>query len=84
MFLNDDPPITGGRELWRFPKKFAQPSLRAEIDMLVGTLDYGPVRVATGTIRGVGDTEFLNPCRDGGLFVWGLDGAEQLARLPMR
>src|SRR4051794_31764002 len=50
MFLNDEPPIAGGRELWGFPKKLANPSLRTEIDMLVGTLDYGPVRVATGTM----------------------------------
>ena len=50
MFLNDEPPIAGGRELWGFPKKLASPSLRTEIDMLVGTLDYGPVRVATGTM----------------------------------
>jgi acetoacetate decarboxylase len=50
MFLNDHPPIAGGRELWGFPKKLASPSLRAEIDTLVGTLDYGPVRVATGTM----------------------------------
>jgi acetoacetate decarboxylase len=38
------------RELWGFPKKLANPSLRVEIDTLVGTLDYGPVRVATGTM----------------------------------
>lgn len=50
MFLNDHPPIAGGRELWGFPKKLASPSLKAEIDTLVGTLDYGPVRVATGTM----------------------------------
>jgi acetoacetate decarboxylase len=50
IFLNDHPPIAGGRELWGFPKKLAQPSLRAEIDTLVGSLDYGPVRVATGTM----------------------------------
>ena len=50
MFLNDHPPIAGGRELWGFPKKLAQPTLRAEIDQMVGTLDYGPVRVATGTM----------------------------------
>jgi acetoacetate decarboxylase len=50
MFLNDHPPIAGGRELWGFPKKLASPVLRAEIDTLVGTLDYGPVRVATGTM----------------------------------
>jgi acetoacetate decarboxylase len=50
MFLNDEPPIAGGRELWGFPKKLADPSLRVEIDTLVGTLDYGPVRVATGSM----------------------------------
>src|SRR3984957_7328076 len=50
MFLNDESPIAGGRELWGFPKKLANPSLRAESDTLVGTLDYGPVRVATGTM----------------------------------
>lgn len=50
MFLNDEPPIAGGRELWGFPKKLANPSLCVESDTLVGTLDYGPVRVATGTM----------------------------------
>jgi acetoacetate decarboxylase len=50
MFLNDHPPIAGGRELWGFPKKLANPTLKAEIDTLVGTLDYGPVRVATATM----------------------------------
>lgn len=50
MFLNDHPPIAGGRELWGFPKKLANPTLRTEIDMLVGTLDYGDVRVATSTM----------------------------------
>ena len=50
MFLNDHPPIAGGRELWGFPKKLANPTLKAEIDELVGTLDYGPVRVATATM----------------------------------
>ena len=50
MFLNDEPPIAGGRELWGFPKKLADPSLRTDIDTLVGTLDYGPVRVATATM----------------------------------
>ena len=49
-FLNDHPPIAGGRELWGFPKKLGYPSLRKEIDTLVGTLDYGPVRVVTGSM----------------------------------
>jgi len=43
-------PIAGGRELWGFPKKLASPSLKIEKDTLVGTLDYGPLRVATGTM----------------------------------
>jgi acetoacetate decarboxylase len=50
MFLNDEGPIAAGRELWGFPKKLAQPTLRTEVDTLVGTLDYGPLRVATGTM----------------------------------
>jgi acetoacetate decarboxylase len=50
MFLNDHPPIAGGRELWGFPKKLAQPTLHDEIDTLVGTLDYGSTRIATGTM----------------------------------
>lgn len=50
MFLNDDPPISGGRELWGFPKKLASPCLKIETDCLVGTLDYGSVRVATASM----------------------------------
>ena len=50
MYLNDEAPIAGGRELWGFPKKLAAPSLRVEIDTLLGTLDYGSVRVATATM----------------------------------
>jgi acetoacetate decarboxylase len=50
MFLNDHPPIAGGRELWGFPKKLAEPTLKAEIDTFVGTLDFGPLRIAIGTM----------------------------------
>ena len=50
MYLNDHPPIAGGRELWGFPKKLAAPTLETEIDTLVGTLDYGKVRVAKATM----------------------------------
>ena len=50
MFLNDGPPIYGGRELWGFPKKYAQPFLGPDKDTLIGTLDYGSVRIATGTM----------------------------------
>ncbi|WP_020205130.1 MULTISPECIES: acetoacetate decarboxylase [Cupriavidus] len=50
MYLDDHPPLAGGRELWGFPKKLASPRLEVHTDTLVGTLDYGPVRVATGTM----------------------------------
>lgn len=50
MFLNDEGPIAGGRELWGFPKKLGRPTLQTEVDTLIGTLDYGTLRVATGTM----------------------------------
>ena len=50
MYLDDHPPIAGGRELWGFPKKLGNPKLQVDKDTLVGTLDYGTVRVATGTM----------------------------------
>jgi acetoacetate decarboxylase len=50
MYLNDEAPIAGGRELWGFPKKLASPKVAVESDTVVGTLDYGSVRVATLTM----------------------------------
>jgi acetoacetate decarboxylase len=50
MYLNDEAPIAGGREIWGFPKKLAAPSITVETDTLLGTLDYGSVRVATATM----------------------------------
>ena len=50
MFLDDHPPIAAGRELWGFPKKLADPTLSVATDTLVGTLDYGPVRIVTATM----------------------------------
>lgn len=50
MFLDDDPPIAGGREIWGFPKKMANPKLSVAGETLVGTLDFGPVRVASATM----------------------------------
>jgi acetoacetate decarboxylase len=49
-YLNDYPPIAGGRELWGFPKKLASPQLRVYKDTLAGTLRYGPVPVARATM----------------------------------
>lgn len=50
MFLNDHPPIAGGREIWGFPKKLAWPEFRVEKETLCGVLKYGPVPVALATM----------------------------------
>lgn len=50
MYLDDHPPIAGGRELWGFPKVLGEPRLGVDKDTLVGTLDYGRLRIATGTM----------------------------------
>lgn len=50
MYLDDDAPIAGGRELWGFPKKRALPKVEVESDVLVGTLHYGSVLCASGTM----------------------------------
>ena len=65
MYLNDEAPIAGGRELWGFPKKFAAPALSVEKDTLLGTLDYGSVRVATATMGYKHRALDLNAVRQG-------------------
>jgi acetoacetate decarboxylase len=50
MYLDDEPPIAGGREVWGFPKKRAHPKLAIVHDTLTGTLDYAGIRVAVGTM----------------------------------
>jgi len=50
MYLDDEAPIAGGRELWGFPKKLAAPSLTVEKDTLLGRLKYGSVEVAVATM----------------------------------
>lgn len=50
MFLDCEPPIAAGREIWGFPKKYANPTFEVHRDTVVGTLDYAGQRVATGTM----------------------------------
>jgi acetoacetate decarboxylase len=50
MYLDDEPPIAGGREIWGFPKKHARPRLAIAHDTLTGTLEYAGVQVAVGTM----------------------------------
>jgi acetoacetate decarboxylase len=50
MYLDDDAPISGGREIWGFPKKLASPKISHEGDVIVATLHYGSILCATGTM----------------------------------
>ena len=50
MYLDDEPPIAGGREIWGFPKKHANPKLAIVHDTLTGTLEYAGIQIAIGTM----------------------------------
>jgi acetoacetate decarboxylase len=50
MYLDDESPIAGGREIWGFPKKYANPKVEHEGDVIVGKLHYGSVLCATMTM----------------------------------
>jgi acetoacetate decarboxylase len=50
MYLDDDPPIAAGREIWGFPKKYAHPKLEIVKDTLTGSLHYAGQLVAMGTM----------------------------------
>lgn len=50
MYLDDDPPIAAGREIWGFPKKYAHPKLEIVKDTLTGTMSYAGQPVAMGTM----------------------------------
>lgn len=49
MYLDCEPPIACGREIWGFPKKFAHPVLQVAQDTLTGRIEYAgqPVAIAT-------------------------------------
>jgi acetoacetate decarboxylase len=50
MFFNSPGAISSGREIFGFPKKFANPNLEVDNDSLLGTLHYGKDLIATGTM----------------------------------
>jgi acetoacetate decarboxylase len=50
MYVDNHPAIASGREFGAFPKKLGAPRLYVDSDTLVGTLDYGTLRVATATM----------------------------------
>src|SRR6516162_9558733 len=50
MYLDDEAPIAGGREIWGFPKKLASPKITHEGDVVVCTLHYGSVLCVSATM----------------------------------
>jgi acetoacetate decarboxylase len=50
MYLDDNAPIAGGREIWGFPKKLATPRVSHEGETLLCTLHYGSVLCVSATM----------------------------------
>jgi acetoacetate decarboxylase len=50
MYLDDNAPIAGGREIWGFPKKLASPKIAHESETVVCTLHYGSVLCVSATM----------------------------------
>jgi acetoacetate decarboxylase len=50
MYLDDNAPIAGGREIWGFPKKLANPKISHESETVVCTLHYGSVLCVCATM----------------------------------
>ncbi len=50
MYVDNAPPLAGGREIWGYPMKFGRPVVKVVGDTLTGTLDYAGQRIATGTM----------------------------------
>ena len=90
MYLNDDPPIAAGREIWGFPKKYAEPKLEIATDTLTGTLHYAGQLVAMGTmaykhephVRDIDKTyETLQKTQVNLKLIPGVDGKPEIAQL---
>jgi len=90
MYLDDDPPIVAGREIWGFPKKYAEPKLEVVKDTLTGTLHYAGQLVAMGSMV----YKYDDQARDGGKtmqsmqktqcnlkIIPGVDGNPEIAQL---
>ncbi len=50
MYLDCEPPISAGREIWGFPKKHAKVELGVIHDTLTGQMEYAGELVARGTM----------------------------------
>jgi acetoacetate decarboxylase len=90
MYLDDDPPIVAGREIWGFPKKYAHPKLEIVKDTLTGTLQYAGQLVAMGTMgykhesmagNGERTTAMLSKTQVNLKLIPGVDGAPGICQL---
>ena len=90
MYLDDDPPIVAGREIWGFPKKYAHPKLEIVKDTLTGTLEYAGQLVAMGTMgykhesmagNGERTTATLSKTQVNLKLIPGVDGAPAICQL---
>ena len=90
MYLDDDPPIAAGREIWGFPKKYAHPKLEIVKDTLTGTLAYASQLVAMGTMgykhesmagNGERTTATLSKTAVNLKIIPGVDGEPQICQL---
>jgi acetoacetate decarboxylase len=50
MYVDNSPPLAGGREIWGYPMKYGKAALKVTGDTLTGTLHYAEERVASGTM----------------------------------
>ncbi|MDT7934715.1 MAG: acetoacetate decarboxylase [Sphingomonadaceae bacterium] len=50
MYVDNCPPLAGGREIWGYPMKYGIAKLCVNSDTLTGTLDYARENVAVGTM----------------------------------
>jgi len=50
MYLNNFPAIAAGREIWGFPKKYAQPELSYDSDCILGRVFFGKCEIARATM----------------------------------
>ncbi|AGK96684.1 acetoacetate decarboxylase [Clostridium pasteurianum] len=64
MYLDNHPAIAVGRELSSYPKKLGYPKLFVDSDTLVGTLDYGKLRVLTATMGYKHESLDINEARN--------------------
>jgi acetoacetate decarboxylase len=90
MYLDDDPPIAAGREIWGFPKKYAHPKFEVVKDTLTGTLEYAGAQVALGTMgykhesmagNGVATTKLLSKTNVNLKLIPGVDGRPGICQL---